>query len=545
VLPLLVVIATIHVACCRRCCYCSGLCSRICAHGGACVAAETCDGCAAGWEGTFCGTVVAQPSKVVAVALSISVCALLCAAVIVVVVRRRWIPIRARGASSLCGSYIGGIAWVLSALATIMAEDLAYDSGQAEPAGLFGAWLPFVAGFGLWLTASVMHLRAMVKIHIFHEVPTAFFPHMCFVGLIPWAGAALFERGLIATIMCVLALLYVVTHLAQVWQLRDDMDVVESSFATILGTCCMLWGRLAVFGTLDPQLALLYPIATSGVVLVHFLAGSGRLLRLALCDHRNVEILKDYHNDYAPVRGTFRESMLSFDTEVRTQRASIPVATRDNSFRARIGRTRFAQAAGEPLRSSGRFLKSKLAPKEGGSFRRAQGSFSNSFQRAKGSAVGVQLSRTSFDRGQFGARKKLGKKTQQRMGRRGGEGYDPEDSGGKTTAADRGAAWRESAASRVEKQRGPAAAGGPKVAFATPQKGAGTQSPERAKDASARGRFAGRDAPKVPATFGGSPGALPGELPPLPACPTASDGLGEYKRKYRSPAAATKPRQSP
>lgn len=379
-----------------------------------------------------------------------------------------------------------------------------------------GAWLPLL-GFGLWLTASVVHLRAMVQIHVFHEVPLAFFPHMCAIGLLPWAGGALFQKGLIASVMCVLALLYVVTHLAQVWQLRGDMDVVESSVATMLGTGVMLFWRLTASSTLDPQLALLYPLVTSCVVLVHFLAGSGRLLWHALCKHRDVGILKDYHDDYAPVLGTFRESMLSFDTQVRAERAALPVAARDNSFRSRLGRTRFGQAAAEPLRSSGRFLKSRLAPREGGSFRRAQGSFSNSFRRARESRVGVQLSRTSFDRSQFGARKKLSMKTQARMGGgRAAQDYaDPEEhvggyGGQKTTAADRGAAWRESAASRVEKQKGSTSATH-KVAFSTPQKG---------------GRA---DAATPVRQEGGGPSTQLGERPPVPP------SSGEYARKYRSP----------
>ena len=390
-----------------------------------------------------------------------------------------------------------------------------------------GAWVPLL-GFGLWLTASVVHLRAMVQIHIFHEVPLAFFPHMCVIGLLPWAGSALFQRGLIASIMCVLALLYVVTHLAQVWQLRDDMDVVESSVATILGTSVMLFWRLAASDALDPQLALLYPISTNCVVLVHFLAGSGRLLWHALSNHRDVGILKNYHDEYAPVLGTFRESMLSFDTQVRAQRAALPVAARDNSVRGRLGRTRFGQAAAEPLRSSGRFLKSRLAPREGGSFRRAQGSFSNSFRRARESRVGVQLSRTSFDRSQFGARKKLSMKTQARIGggRAGRDYSDPEEHsisnmevgdhlGQTKTAADRGAAWRESAASRVEKQKGSTATtlSVAKVAFATPQKGGRV-------DAATAMSWAGA---------GGGLRTQPGEVVPLPP------PSGEYTRKYRSP----------
>lgn len=100
----------------------------------------------------------------------------------------------------------------------------------------------------------------------------AFFPHWCVIGLIPWAGAALLSKDLIANIMCVWGLFYVFLHLAQVWQLREDLDVVESAFATLLGTATMLWGRaFGTVGSLDPQEALRWPTACAIVVLVHFL----------------------------------------------------------------------------------------------------------------------------------------------------------------------------------------------------------------------------------------------------------------------------------
>ena len=268
------------------------MCTTGCAHGGRCTGTGTCTDCGAGWDGSFCGTASPQTAKDLATAFAFGAIVALSVGLIIVILRRGWIPIRARGAASLCASFIGGIVWILSAFATVSAERFSLDVGRSEPAGLWGTWMPFVAGFGLWLTANVTHLRAMVKIHIFVEVPTAFFPHMMVAGLLPWAGAAYFERGLIATILCVMALLYVVLELAQVWQLRRDLDVVESSVATILGIACMLWGRF-VIGAADAQFALMYPIATANVVLLHFLATSGRLLWLSLCDRRNVEILKE------------------------------------------------------------------------------------------------------------------------------------------------------------------------------------------------------------------------------------------------------------
>ena len=72
--------------------------------------------------------------------------------------------------------------------------------------------------------------------------------------------------------------------------------------------------------------------------------------------------------------------MLSFDMEVQVRREKTPVQLRDNSFHARVRRTKIGQKAAEPLRASGQFLRDRIAPKPGGSFRRMQGSFSDSFK---------------------------------------------------------------------------------------------------------------------------------------------------------------------
>lgn len=259
------------------------------------------------------------------------------------------------------------------------------------------------------------------------------------------------------------------------------------------------------------------------------------MLKAAVLDHKNMDILESYHNDYhaggrhQDQEGTFRESMVSFDTQVKAQRYSIPkreIESRDNSFIGRIARTKFGHAAAVPLRASGNALTKKFAPRENGGFR-------ESFTRAGGTELGVQLSRSSFDRGQFGARKKLKTKTQERMRARGRGAYDLEEgeAGGgggldRTSAATRGAGWQRSAATRVAKHTGTPA----KVAFgATPEKRGGSPTKQQqgqggggAVNVSARGRFTRQP-------DGG------GQLPPLPAGPLAGDGIGEYKRSYRSP----------
>ena len=43
-------------------------------------------------------------------------------------------------------------------------------------------------------------------------------------------------------------------------------------------------------------------MAASSLTLVHFLLTVGKLLGLALCKPKDIDVLKDYHDDYAPVR---------------------------------------------------------------------------------------------------------------------------------------------------------------------------------------------------------------------------------------------------
>ena len=275
--------------------------------------------------------------------------------------------------------------------------------------------------------------------------------------------------------------------------------------------------------------------------------------------------------------------MLSFDMEVQVRREKTPVQLRDNSFHARIGRTQIGQKAAEPLRSSGRFLRERIAPKPGGSFRRMHGSFSNSFQLASESFratrigknkaqmlptahtnthkhtrcriesldaalkltnltmdvhlrdAGVEVSRSSFDRKQFGARKKLGQKTLEKMSTRAGAShvyvYDEEQA--QSTAAGRGAAWRANAASRVEKQTGKSPTKtNARVAnvdgiLVTSPRYDGTRGGRNTSKAHAA---ASREKVKM---------MLPGEiLAPAPArqLPAAPTDKGNYKRKPRGGA---------
>ena len=443
-------------------------CSRRCAHGGRCAGPDLCVECASGWEGTFCGTLTSTAGRSIAAACTVIVCLLLAVAIVLVCLRADSVPIRARGASSLCGSFVGGAAWVVSAFATLVGEPFGY----AESEGLFGAWVPLV-GFGVWLTANSVHLRAMVQIHIFHVVPLSFFPWLLVLGLLPWVLTAAFGWEYVGLVAAIVAFLWNTMLLSQLWPLRDDLtDCLQGTLASLAGIVVWLlwrWGK-----TEEPRWALALALAVDAVVLLHFCVSSLRVLRAM----DSLVAMASYHDDYKPIAGTFRESMLSFDTQVRLQREQLPAAgSRDRSFTARVSRTRVAKG----VRSSGRWLVGKkgrrvaAAPPEGGEGGEADAPVpvqdplerQGSFRRLRQSTIGVQLSSRSFERGQFGARKVLSEKTRQRLGR-----YVPKpptkeekeaeamgffklpkqgaDSG---TAAQRGQGWRDQASARVEQQQ--------------------------------------------------------------------------------------------
>ena len=130
------------------------LCTRGCFNQAACVGIEQCK-CPGGWTGDQCGTVDSPVAWVVAGAALLGMAAFLAAAV-VVQLRRRWLPLRARGSLSLLFSLLGGMLWLYSTLPPL-AERFRFGLGP-EAGDLFVLWLPLV-GFGLWLSANLVYLR--------------------------------------------------------------------------------------------------------------------------------------------------------------------------------------------------------------------------------------------------------------------------------------------------------------------------------------------------------------------------------------------------
>jgi cysteine-rich repeat protein len=203
----------------RKACECSvgfsgaqcetSLCSRACDHGGTCAGKDVCIGCAEGWSGDFCGTMTHSYASVTVVGAC--VCAsVLFVAIIVVLCKLSWVPIQARGGFDLIASLLGGTIWVLSAIVPLRGELVGFDANQPS---LWQLYLPLVCGFGLWLGANLIYIRAMVMVHINVTVPL----HSLLLlplALVPWVLASAFRSMLVTMLTCLLAIFYCVSATA-------------------------------------------------------------------------------------------------------------------------------------------------------------------------------------------------------------------------------------------------------------------------------------------------------------------------------------------
>lgn len=142
------------------------LCEHGCDHGSHCIGDNLCSQCAAGWEGKYCGT-VSNSMRAVVVGFAVATAALLGVAGLVVIIRHSYVPIAARGATALLVTFTGGIVWLLTAAANIQGESFGYDIDEAAHWHL---WMPLLFGAGLWISSSLVYLRTMVVLHIFHHV---------------------------------------------------------------------------------------------------------------------------------------------------------------------------------------------------------------------------------------------------------------------------------------------------------------------------------------------------------------------------------------
>ncbi len=142
------------------------LCEHGCDHGSNCIGDDLCSECVAGWEGKYCGT-VSNSMRDVVVRLALATAVLLGAAGLVVIIKHAYVPIAARSAPAILVTFAGGIIWLLTAAANIQGESFGYNVDEAAKWDL---WMPLVFGAGLWISSSLVYLRTMVVLHIFHHV---------------------------------------------------------------------------------------------------------------------------------------------------------------------------------------------------------------------------------------------------------------------------------------------------------------------------------------------------------------------------------------
>jgi cysteine-rich repeat protein len=411
------------------------LCGRGCDHGGVCAGVNECV-CGIGWQGEFCGTVANGAGVAVVVGAGV-MSALLLLSAVVVLLRRNWLPFQARGATSLFCSHLGGTAWAASAAFQVYGETFGYSVNSS----VWTLWLPLVAGFGVWQASNLAYLRTMVSIHIMHGVPVSFV-FLLVALLVPWVVAAIFALHLVAMIATGISFFYCLVLFMQLWPIRADLgDVSWHACFLVLGTVLValqLFLVHAELGTwndgdttivsaeqalLDEGVSLDAPwlpatLCAGGTVLVvglHFLATSGGLCWRAVFSANDKDFLRQYHNEYADAKADGKGQGLSggasrrnFDDMVATRKTKMP----DQSFRARVGRSTFAsrRAVAGPanaLRSASRRVRAALpgAPKP---LRAMNKSFKEVKAKMAKTGVGQAVSAISYNRGQFGARRKVG-----------------------------------------------------------------------------------------------------------------------------------------
>ena len=420
-------------------------CPQDCDHGGRCVLDSPlgipgCAGCADGWTGEFCGT-VDSPLTIMVVAATVVMAGMLGAAALLVIVRFNWVPIAARGPLSIVCSYAGGMIWLFTAVAQISGEMCGYD--VAKPA-MYKLWLPLVYGAGVWLASSIAYLRTMVKVHIFHTVPMIF-PILLGLGLAPWILAAAMEKYWMAMFASVVCFLYTFTLNAQLHPLRHELpDAPAHAYGCMAGLIVIMVQLFVVQGNSvtaslsaessadsngsDATSTLFCSLATVVIVCLHFLGTSAKLCYLAVFRKNDQEVLKHYHDEYAPLKGSYKlkvrtyqhtstiaspashlkltavllsqaESRRDFDEQVKKRRGtmkstqSAPAA--NNSFRNRIAKTR----GGGIAAASFKRVREK-APKAPKPLRVANASFKQAKQKAGQSATGRAISAVSFNRKQ-------------------------------------------------------------------------------------------------------------------------------------------------
>lgn len=219
---------------------------------------------------------------------------LLAATGLLVLHRRSFPPLCARGITSVIAKCCGGVIWLATAVVSLRGEQFNYDSAVNTLRAPM-----IIGGFGLWFSSNLTYLRSMAEIHIFHRVPFCFLP-MLFICISPWVLAALVQSYTAALVIGVVYFAYTAQLLSTLWTIRNDLtDVVHHSLGCLLGIAVVVfsiwlmeradktrndpWASNAdVAAAFSSELALGNAAATVAIVFVHYVSSTGHLVYQAL-----------------------------------------------------------------------------------------------------------------------------------------------------------------------------------------------------------------------------------------------------------------------
>lgn len=239
-----------------------------CYHGGRCAAKNSCVECLGGWTGSACAT---SPGAWVGLAVEILGLSLLLPTLVLVLWKRKWLPFQEKGPILLVISNVGCCVWVgASGLAAHpQLVGILPESQTVEPDHvLYGMWLPFTLGFGLWFNAALIRCRNLVLIHLRGEVPYSPMVQLPLL-LAPYIVASVLPGrtsyiGWVAVL--VLFFFYYLTATFQLIPLRADLDdVVPNTIAGLLALLAMigLMGCRAAglsFANPDGSIQVIFPV---------------------------------------------------------------------------------------------------------------------------------------------------------------------------------------------------------------------------------------------------------------------------------------------
>jgi hypothetical protein len=225
------------------------------------------------------------------------------------------------------------------------------------------------------------------------------------------------DKVLIGLFVGIFCAFYLIMLFAELWPIRKDMvDVKHHFWGSLAGLCVVVVSMWVVEGgsigrsidweaeTCTPWVAAtICTGATIFVIGAHFIFTDGHLIYLSLFRRYDMEILKEYYDEYAiDKEHGLQESMLNFDTQVRMHRETL----QDHSLAGRLARQPHAgRHAAKPVHAARRCseaIKHLVSPHG---------------HRLAQTAAGKHVHQHAYHREQFGVRRKLHPDTMVSMGR--------------------------------------------------------------------------------------------------------------------------------